>query len=129
MSFSSDTAAGYDKTTMSVFKDALPCILTILTQIVNRCLLSSRFPAAWKTSEVVPLPKDGDHEIASNNRPVSLLLVVSNVCERIVLNQLTSYRNKNNRLKENQSGNKAMHSCEMLNVLMTDKALQVMAMD
>lgn len=66
---------------MSVIKDALPCILPILTLVVNRSLLSSVFPAAWKTSEVVPLPKDGDHEIANNNRPVSLLPAASKVSE------------------------------------------------
>ena len=122
MSFPSDKAPGYDKIPMSVIKDALPCILPILTLIVNRSLLSSVFPAAWKISEVVPLPKDGDHELANNNRPVSLLPAASKVCEWIALNQLTSYMNKNNRLTEHQSGNKAMHSCETHNVFMTDKA-------
>ena len=107
---------------MSVIKGALPCILPIFTQ----SLLSSVFPVAWKTAEVVPLPKDGDHEMANNNRPVSLLPATSKVCERIALNQLSSYMNKNNRLTEHQSGNKAMHSCETLNVFMTDKALEAM---
>ena len=64
---------------MSVLKDALPCILPILTVIVNRSLLTSVFPSAWKKSEVVPLLKEGDHEIANNNHPVSLLPVASKV--------------------------------------------------
>ena len=110
---------------MPVIKDALPCILPILTLIVNRSLLSSVFPVAWKTSEVVPLPKDSDHKMA-NNRPVSLLSAASKVCERIALNQLTYYLNKNNRLTEHQSGNRAMHSCETLSVFITDKALEAM---
>ena len=126
MSFPSDKAPGCDKIPMSVTKDALTCILPILTLIVNRSLLSSVFPVAWKTTEVVPLPKDGDHEMANNNRPVSLLPATSKVCERIGLNQLSSYMNKNNRLTEHQSGNKAMHSRETLNVFMTDKALEAM---
>ena len=107
MSFPSDKAPGYDKIPMSVINDALPCILLILTLIVNRSLLSSVFPAAWKISEVVPLPKDGDHELVNNNRPVSLLPAASKVCERIALNQLTSYMNKNNCLTKHQSGNKS----------------------
>ena len=74
MSFSSNKAPGFDKVTMSVIKDALPCILPVLTDIVNRSLLSSVFPAAWKISEVIPLLKDGDHEIPNNNRLVSLLV-------------------------------------------------------
>lgn len=83
MSFSSNKAPGFDKVTMSVIKDALPCILPLLTDIVNRSLLSSVFPAVWKISEVIPLPKDGDHEIPNNNRPVSLLPAASKICERV----------------------------------------------
>ena len=51
----------------------------VVTDIVNRSLLSSVFPAAWKISEVIPLPKDGDHEIPNNNRPVSLLPAASKI--------------------------------------------------
>ena len=43
MSFPSDKAPGYDKIPMLVIKDALPCILPILTLIINRSLLSSVF--------------------------------------------------------------------------------------
>ena len=89
-----------------------------------RSLLSSVFPATQKILEVGPLPKDGDHELTNNDRPVSLLPTASKICERIALNQLISYMNKNNRLTEHRSGNKAMHSCETFNVLMTDKTLE-----
>ena len=126
MSFSSNKAPGLDKVTMSVIKDALPCILPVLTDIVNRSLLSSVFPVAWKISEVIPLPKDGDHEIPNNNRPVSLLPAASKICERVALNQLMTYITTKRRLSEHQSGNKKLHSCETLNVMITDKALEAM---
>ena len=54
MSFSSNKAPGLDKVSMSVIKDALPCILPILSQIVNCSLLTSVFPTAWKKAEVIP---------------------------------------------------------------------------
>ena len=126
MSFSSNKASRFDKVTMSVIKDALPCILPVLTDIVNRSLLSSVFPAAWKISEVIPLLKDGDHEIPNNNRPVSLLPAASKICERVALNQLMTYMTTKKRLSEHQSGNKKLHSCETLNVMITDKALEAM---
>lgn len=74
MSLPSNKAPGHDKVSTSVLMDALPCILPILTVIVNRYLLTSVFPSAKKKSQVVPLLKEGDHEIANNNRPVSLCL-------------------------------------------------------
>ena len=126
MSFSSNKAPGLDKVTMSVIKNALPCILPVLTDIVNRSLLSSVFPVAWKISEVIPLPKDGDHEIPNNNRPVSLLPAASKICEHVALNQLMTYMTTKRRLSEHQSGNKKLYSCETLNVMITDKALEAM---
>lgn len=71
--------------------------------IVNHSLLTSVFLLAWRKSEVVPLLKEGDHEIANSNRPVSLLPVASKVCERVALNH------NNRRLTEHQSGNKKLH--------------------
>ena len=121
MSFSSNKAPGFDKVTMSVIKDALPCILPVLTDIVNRSLLPSVFPAAWKISEVIPLPKDGDHEIPNNNRPVWLLPAASKICERVALNQLMTYMTNKKRLSQHQSGNKKLHFCETLNVMITEQ--------
>ena len=120
MSLPSNKAPGHDKVSTSVLKHALPCILPILTVIVNRSLLTSVFPSAWKKSEVASLLKEGDHEIANNNRPVSLLPVASKVCERVALNQLATYMNNNRRLTEHQSGNKKLYSCEIRNVMTTD---------
>ena len=40
---------------------------------------------------MIPIHKDGDHEVASNNRPISLLAALSKVCNKVVLNQFTAY--------------------------------------
>ena len=47
-SFPSNKTPGRDKVSMAVIKDALPCILPTLTEIVNRSLMSSVFPSRWK---------------------------------------------------------------------------------
>ena len=125
-SFPSNKAPGYDKVSMAVIKDALPCILPTLTEIVNRSLMSSVFPSRWKESEVIPLLKEGDPEIATNNRPVSLLPAASKVCERIALNQLTTYLEEEKRLTNHQSGNKKLHSTETLNLLISDTVFESM---
>ena len=71
-------------------------------------------PSGMIRAEVIPILKDGDHEKAANNRPLSLLAVASKVLERIVLNQFSAYLTKNNRLTSHQSGNKNAHSTETL---------------
>ena len=64
--FPSDKAPGHDKLPMSIIKDTLPCILPIVMDIVKRSLLTSVFPMAWKISEIIQLPKEGDHDVANN---------------------------------------------------------------
>ena len=126
MAFQSNKAPGHDIVRMSTIKDALPCILPFITDMINRSLQTSVFPSAWKVSEVIPLLKEGDHEVANNNRRLSLLPATSKICERVALNQLTSYTNKKKCLSKHQSGNKQLHSYETLGVFMTDKVFKAM---
>ena len=72
---------GPDKINMRIIRDCLPVILGPLTHIINSSLLTGVFPNEWKLSEITPLHKDGDNEVASNNRPISLLEIMSKVCK------------------------------------------------
>ena len=108
----SNKTHGIDKIPICVIKDCLNSVVRKITCIVNASFLTCVFPSKWKTAEVTPIPKDGDHEQANNNRPISLLPVLSKVCERVVHNQLTSYLQLNNTLSKTQNGNKKWHSLE-----------------
>ena len=94
-----------------------------ITHIINVSLANGVSPGGWKQAEVTPIPKEGDHEQPCNNRPISLLPVLSKVCERIALNQLTTYLTTNNRLSAKQSGNKKFHSTETALIRSTDAIL------
>ena len=112
---------GPDKVSARILKDCLPVILSPLTEIINCSILTSTFPAKWKEAKVIPILKDGDHEEAANNRPLSLLAFTSKVREKI-LNQFNTYLIDNKRLMSHQSGNKKAHSTETLNIQLTDSA-------
>ena len=103
MSMPSNKTPGPDKVSMSVLKDCLPVVLGPITNIINCSFATSTFPDDMKLAEVIPLLKDGDHEVASNNRRLSLLNTVSKICERAVLNQFNSYLTRNKRLSVQQS--------------------------
>ena len=75
---------------------------------------------------MIPIVKDGDHEVASNNRQISLLAIASKVCEKIVLEQFSSQLIRKNLLSPHQSGNKKLHSTEILNIFSTDTMLEAM---
>ena len=91
MSIPSNKSPGHDKIPIKVYEDCLSSILPSITDLINTSLSSSVFPTAWKIAEVVPIPKTDDYELANNNRPISLLPVLSKVCERVVHKQVDSY--------------------------------------
>lgn len=86
MAIPNNKAPGYDKVSVSVIKDCLPHILSIIASIINLSLESSTFPHAWKKAEIVAHLKEGDHEVPDNNRPISLLPVLSKVAEKLLYN-------------------------------------------
>ena len=120
----SNKAPGNDKLHMKVIKDTLPVKLPVLTELINRSLLTSVFPTSWEESEVVPLLKEGDDDTPNDNRPVSLLPALSKICERAALNQLTEYMTRRNCLTEHQHGNKKQHSTETRNIFMSDMVFE-----
>lgn len=119
-------APRFDKVPISVVKDCPEHILPTLTDPINYSFSSSVFPLAWKKGEVVPRPKEGDHEVASNNRPISLLPVLSKAAERIAMRQFNDYLTLHNRLTTHQSGNRFLHSTETLCLVVTDDILRAM---
>lgn len=84
----SDKVPGIDKISVRVIKHSLPAILLSVTSIIDESLANNTFPMEWKTAEVIPVLTEGDHEKPNNYRPISLLPVLSKLCdERIALNQ------------------------------------------
>ena len=61
----------------------------ILAELFSKCLKESCFPDYWKVSSVVPVFKNvGEKYTAKNYHPVSLVSVVSKVCEKLVNNRI-----------------------------------------
>ena len=105
-------------------KDSVPGIIPSITSIINSSFsTTSTFPRDWKIAEVSPILKEGDFEEPGNNRPISLLPILSKVCEKAVLNQLTPYLTKNKRLAVEQSGNKKWHPTKTCLIASTDTIL------
>ena len=61
----------------------------LLPPLLTLRLPLGTFPGDWKIADVSPILKEGDFEEAANNRPISLLPILSKVCEKAALNQLT----------------------------------------
>jgi hypothetical protein len=79
---------------MRINKDCLPVILGPLTDIINNSFTTSAFPEPWKIAEIIPFLKEGDHEVAANNYPLSMLKVLSKIFEKVALNQFSGFFNR-----------------------------------
>ena len=98
----------------------------IITNLINGSFSHNTFPNAWKMAEVIPIQKSGDYEDPANTRPVSLLPIVSKVCERSALSQFRDFLDSNGIIHHSQSGNRKLHSTETALLHYTDELLKNM---
>ena len=91
-----------------MLKDGPEILTESLWQIVNMSL-DSEFIDSCKTAKLRPIFKNGKTTEPKNYRPVSLLLVMSKVIERVVHNQLIEKLEKHKIIYDYQSGFRSKH--------------------
>ena len=86
-------ANGPDEISHRMLKETVKTICVPLTIIFNRSIQENNFPGLWKNSNVMPLFKKGDKNIASNYRPISLISCVgeSHGTRRLSIFFITTY--------------------------------------
>ena len=111
---SANKSCDLDPMPTELVKMALPDLLPLMTNIINKSLTSGTFPSIFKQALVTPLlKKQGlDSEIPKNFRPVSNLHFVSKVLEKIVAQQLNDHLQRNNLHEPFQSAYRQNHSTE-----------------
>ena len=65
-----------------------------------------------KHGEVVPLYKNGSKKYLANYRPITLLLTISKILEKLVYKRVYRFLNNNNQIYNSQYGFRSNHSCE-----------------
>ena len=95
-------AKGLDRMGKNLLKklsDSLPKSLhLIFNTIANKCY----FPSFWKTSEIIPIFKEGSKQMVDNYRPISLLVAVSKVLEKLIFDRM--YQILSTALSQSQHG-------------------------
>ena len=95
-------AQGPDGIAHRILKEGEYILAPSLTKLFNASLATGVVHYDWRTAYVTHLFKKGQHNYASNYRPISFASIVSKIIERIVCNRLVTYLNTNNSLNENQ---------------------------
>lgn len=98
-------AAGVDEISINLIKDFEAELLPVLVHIINRSIVTGKFPAAWKIAKVLPLYKNkGSKNDKKNFRPVSNLISFSKILEAVLEIQLREYFEKNKLILDCQYG-------------------------
>ena len=103
-------ASGPDKINHQLLKNIVCSISHVLCLLFNMSLQTCIYPAEWKVANVMPLFKKGDATLASNYRPISLIICVGKFFERVVFKHLYNYFHTNNLIYKYQSGFQPGHS-------------------
>ena len=78
------TSSGHDSISNKLLKRLSPSLIEPLTIIFNKSLESGIFPEEMKKADVVPLYKSKAEHECTNYRPISLLLTISKLLEKLM---------------------------------------------
>ena len=91
-------------------KPVVEVLVSPLTFVINNYIATNNFPDAWKTARISPIPKITQPVELKDYRPVSILPVLSKVYEKLVLQQLAVFIERESVYYQYQSGYRKNHS-------------------
>lgn len=102
---------GHDKITVFMIKNLPNKVTRLLTIIFNAIARLNYFPTSWKNASIILIPKPGKPpELVSSYRPISLLPILSKICEKLVKKRLQEVITSKNILPSHQFGFREKHS-------------------
>ena len=105
-------SSGYDNLSNKLIEKILPALMNPLTILFNKSLIDGVFLEAMKKADVVPLYKAKDHQESNNYRPISLLLTLSKLLEKIMYKRIYHFLESSGQIYKSQYGFRTAHSCE-----------------
>ena len=106
------TSKGYDEISNVLLKKLNPTICTPLEIVFNKSLEEGSFPKDMKLANVVPLFKGKERYLVNNYRPISLLVTISKILEKVVYTRTYNFLCTTDQLYQSQYGFRKGHSCE-----------------
>ena len=120
--------SGYDNINNLLLKDLRSELLSPLSIIFNTSLQESIFADKMKLANTVPLHKGKDKCVVDNYQPVSLLITLSKLLEKLVYKRIYNFLETNRLIYNSQYGFRPKHSCknavsELLSVILKGKEI------
>ena len=106
------TSYGHDEISNTMLKALHTSITFPLCHIFNQSLQEGIFPERMKWAEVIPLYKGKCMDVMVNYRPISLLILLSKILEKIMYKHLYSFLDTKGIPYASQYGFRSKCSCE-----------------
>ena len=107
-------SSGHDGINNIILKEIGEYICTPLTYLFNESMTMGVFPDAMKIAEVVPLYKGKARYEVENYRPISLLLTIFKLREKLMYSWIYDFLISSNQLYESQYGFRKITHANML---------------
>ena len=110
-SLPSKTRSGHDDiSNVLKIKDSIAKPLAIL---INESMQVRTVPDIMKIAYVIPLHKSKSKEETNNFRPISLLITMSKILEKVIHKHTYDFLEKTDQIFKSQYGFRSKHSCEL----------------
>ena len=105
-------SCGPDNIPGRLLVEGAPAIGKSLAKFFNLSLQTASLPEDWLKSNVIPIFKKGSKHSPSNYRPISLTSLVGKILERLILNRINIFLDRQKILHPSQHGFRQGHSCQ-----------------
>ena len=112
LSLSNKPSSGHDNISNILLKRLINCLLIPLEIIFNKSLTEGKFPDKMKLADIIPLHKSKSTQDCNNYRPISLLITISKLLEKIIYTRTYKFLERSKLLYTSQYGFREGHSCE-----------------
>ena len=111
--FKSGKAAGLDHIYIDDIKNNIDFIAEPLTFLINLSIDSGSVPEQIKRAKVIPIYKNDNSSLFTNYRPISILPAFSKFFEKVILDKIMDFIDKNEILFSHQYGFRSNHSTSL----------------
>ena len=111
-------SAGIDKISPRATRLSSPVLSCKIMRLINHFSNTQSCPLVWKSSNVTPLHKRADENEKSNYLPLSILLIILKVYEKVLFDQM--YTAISPHFSSSLSGFLKGHSCRTALIKITD---------
>ena len=101
-SLKNKNSSGHDGISNKILKGITENIVEPLNIIFNKSMEEGVFPVEMKKADTVPLYKSKDKDDKNNYRPISLLLTVSKLLEKIMYSRTYNFLTKYNQISRSE---------------------------